>query len=789
MPAPAFAQTTTWTEAGGTDNWSDNNNWSDGRPQPGTAVVFRPDGAPDTQFIDFDQSASVASLQVRDDADTFINSSVFTTIDGRAGTQLSISGALKVSSGSSIAGNGSATLVLNGMNIFANRLETTSTLTTNGPGERFLRLVDTQLLLNEDNSSSSDLRTLSNLVLRIESGSVLANVGSKRVSLPVSSSLEFASGGTLDWDGSISGDVSVESGDARIANNTPISGPVTLSGGATTSLTFGASDGVASRSSNLTGVVAGGGRVVVDPNYTLTLSGTNSFTGGLFLRGGTARVSRGSNLGGLNNFVQFEGGTLSAFSGFTAGIDMFVGGAGGAISTESDNLRIAGTLSGPSAANSGDLTKRGAGILTLEGNNSGFFGDWVVERGTLVSGLNSFSFSNSTAVTVEASATLRLEGFEEFAGVNGSGRIEIAAGAPMRIGYDNSDNTFAGEISGAGNVAKWGSGRQTFTGDNLAHTGEWFLNEGSLAFASGESLGGDLVIGDGTTVFLGPGAGESVYSQSFSDASSGPGSIFFNQSGVVTLTGDSSGFTGTLFITSADGLGAGTLNVDGTIAPSVLGIEGGGTLGGSGDILGTATALSTGTIRPDAEAARLRVNGADFRDESTFGVDIASATEFSTLRVLGDVAINGATLDVDLLDGFTPAHGDSFLVLDVDGVVSGSGFSSFDLPEVPGAEWDTSQLLTDGLISIEVTLPGDYNLDGTVDAADYTVWRDNLGEPAGALPSDVDGGAIGQAQYDTWVSHFGQSLPNSATAVPEPTALLLIASLASGLLSGATRSR
>ena len=29
--------------------------------------------------------------------------------------------------------------------------------------------------------------------------------------------------------------------------------------------------------------------------------------------------------------------------------------------------------------------------------------------------------------------------------------------------------------------------------------------------------------------------------------------------------------------------------------------------------------------------------------------------------------------------------------------------------------------------SLRITLPGDYNADGIVDAADYTVWRDNLG--------------------------------------------------------------
>lgn len=73
----------------------------------------------------------------------------------------------------------------------------------------------------------------------------------------------------------------------------------------------------------------------------------------------------------------------------------------------------------------------------------------------------------------------------------------------------------------------------------------------------------------------------------------------------------------------------------------------------------------------------------------------------------------------------------------------------------------------EGLRSIVpfATIPGDYNGDGTVDAADYTVWRDTQGDPAG---------------YDTWTQNYGVTAPtNPATSqtaqtpVPEPTTLLL----------------
>ncbi|WP_145284451.1 hypothetical protein [Pirellulimonas nuda] len=79
-------------------------------------------------------------------------------------------------------------------------------------------------------------------------------------------------------------------------------------------------------------------------------------------------------------------------------------------------------------------------------------------------------------------------------------------------------------------------------------------------------------------------------------------------------------------------------------------------------------------------------------------------------------------------------------------------------------------------------LHGDYNRDGVVDAADYTVWRDHLGAPAGTLPNDPHSGTIGADQYNTWRNAFGQSLSATASvenaAVPEPNSLAVLVLLA-----------
>jgi hypothetical protein len=75
-------------------------------------------------------------------------------------------------------------------------------------------------------------------------------------------------------------------------------------------------------------------------------------------------------------------------------------------------------------------------------------------------------------------------------------------------------------------------------------------------------------------------------------------------------------------------------------------------------------------------------------------------------------------------------------------------------------------------------LPGDYNNDGTVDAADYTVWRNNLGSPI-ALPND-DTAGVGPDDYDRWKQHYGSTLGAAGIAtglpsqVPEPSGLLLV---------------
>ncbi|MEQ8849503.1 dockerin type I domain-containing protein [Botrimarina sp.] len=77
-------------------------------------------------------------------------------------------------------------------------------------------------------------------------------------------------------------------------------------------------------------------------------------------------------------------------------------------------------------------------------------------------------------------------------------------------------------------------------------------------------------------------------------------------------------------------------------------------------------------------------------------------------------------------------------------------------------------------------LTGDYNGDGHADAADYTLWRDTLGQTGGELdPVAADANRdfrVDQQDYALWVANYTGAAPASPSgaAAPEPTAAVLL---------------
>jgi hypothetical protein len=81
---------------------------------------------------------------------------------------------------------------------------------------------------------------------------------------------------------------------------------------------------------------------------------------------------------------------------------------------------------------------------------------------------------------------------------------------------------------------------------------------------------------------------------------------------------------------------------------------------------------------------------------------------------------------------------------------------------------------TNPLAPVAVGINGDYNNDGSVNAADYVVWR-NAG-PTATLPNDPTPGVVDASDYNTWRANFGSGAGAGvgSQGVPEPASVVLV---------------
>jgi hypothetical protein len=156
--------------------------------------------------------------------------------------------------------------------------------------------------------------------------------------------------------------------------------------------------------------------------------------------------------------------------------------------------------------------------------------------------------------------------------------------------------------------------------------------------------------------------------------------------------------------------------------------------------------------------------------------DIASQSSGVLLNADGKTVVLGTTV-YDLRSGTT-----QFLTIGIDGVVGApSEDDGFDFTSMSA---DGSVVVfgssADNLISGDLNhrgdvfvatlfakpqqLPGDYNFDGIVDAADYLVWRSRLGSTVTPYTSaDGDGsGVVDAADFGVWTGHFGETTGQGA---------------------------
>jgi autotransporter-associated beta strand protein len=354
------------------------------------------------------------------------------------------------------------------------------------------------------------------------------------------------------------------------------------------------------------------------------------------------------------------------------------------------------------------LRKQGDGTLTWAGSSS-HTGVLEIENGlVLVTGAG--RISDQSDVIVTTGATLRLNGMTDAVnGLSGSGTVDLQNSATLVIG--NSINN----SQGVGNF-----------------------------FGTIQGSGGELI-------------------------KRGPGT--FSIHGHNTYTGG----------TRVEG---GVLSVQNSLATSATGpgpvvVANGGTLGGSGAVAGMVTVQGGGMIAPSGDLSppaddtgRLTLTDLTLDTSSTLQIDLGGSAPGVTFDVLAvENVILAGSLEVRLVDGFTPSHGQEFPFLTIDD--SGTGlFAGLPQGDLVG-EFGGTELFIDysggggHIVSLRAGLPGDYNASGTVDAADYTVWRNGLGTN------------FSQHDYQVWRNHYGESNAGHATsniAIPEPatTRMLLL---------------
>lgn len=220
------------------------------------------------------------------------------------------------------------------------------------------------------------------------------------------------------------------------------------------------------------------------------------------------------------------------------------------------------------------------------------------------------------------------------------------------------------------------------------------------------------------------------------------------------------GSTGNVNVTAAVLNGLTLLSSDWNVTGS---LALGGTFGASG---GSGT-VSIGPVNSVTVGSNLKVWP---------GGTIALA-QGGTLDITGTANLGG-DLKFNLSATPDPHAGDSFQILSATGGVSGTFASTMLPPLDPGLSWKVVYSASSVSLMVVSGLPGDFNANGVVDAADYVVWRNNVGSTT-ALPNDSIGGTIGTSQYNEWRTHFGQTAGSGGgvsanAAVPEPATLALL---------------
>lgn len=200
---------------------------------------------------------------------------------------------------------------------------------------------------------------------------------------------------------------------------------------------------------------------------TLVLNGNNTYSGGTSVTAGTLQVAQDASMGAPETALTLGGGTLRYGAAFDTPREVKLADSGGTVDTNGFNVLLLNSVTG-----SGDLTKAGAGVLTLT-KDSSFQGTTIVNGGTLQLGDGS-------------------------AGGNVTGNIQNQA----LLSFNRSDEMAVnGDISGSGQVWQRGSGITTLNGNNR-WSGTTRVENGTLRAGSANrfSSASDYVVSQNATL-------------------------------------------------------------------------------------------------------------------------------------------------------------------------------------------------------------------------------------------------------------------------------------------------
>jgi fibronectin-binding autotransporter adhesin len=488
---------------------------------------------------------------------------------------------------------GTGTLTLSGANTFTGAVrvfEGGLSLTTVSGGSSLGTSAATLQLGNVGTSSNATLTLTGGTTSYAQAITVTGTGGTKLLTKNNSSGYTFTGGLTLNDNLTI-----LRQGSGTV-NTTFSTGGISIDTGKTLTLTTNNSSGIL-----LSSAISGGGGVAVNSSAAgaTTLSGTNTFTGGINVidvgtgtNTGSLRITTGSNLGtgaltaGLNaNYgtAYASGGNAFLFVNNTAAVSLsnnIAISAGDATtryytlmkdaasSSTGTNLTLSGIISGGGANTilqldsdtGGDSTTN----FTLSGNNT-ITGQVRLNRGYLnLANVNALGTA-SLFLQTNANATAGNVNFSGFTTLTNN--LIIGTTTNQWINTGSSDITLSGVVSsgtsGSGGFSKMGTGTLTLTGANTYNGSTTTVADGTLAITGSGRINstaytGSLVLSAASSIL----DYSSSTDQTLSGVVSGSGGIV--KSGISQLT-----LSATNTYTGITTVSAGTLVVTGSLASNL----------------------------------------------------------------------------------------------------------------------------------------------------------------------------------------------------------------------------